>query len=81
MVDVKDIQLFLGSLLVNECPCINMASSMFERNISSRLQNVAKYRVYKMSQSRGLRNYQRGGNLKKGEVNFERGVPTPLETM
>ena len=25
----------------------------------------------------GLKNYQSGGNLKKGEVNFERGVPTP----
>ena len=24
---------------------------------------------------------ERGGNLKKGEVNFERGGPTPLETM
>ena len=30
-----------------------------------------------MSQNRGL-NYQRGGILKKGEVNFERGAPTPL---
>ena len=30
-----------------------------------------------MSQNRGL-NYQRGGNLKKGEVNFERGGSDPL---
>ena len=29
----------------------------------------------------GLRNYQRGGNFKKGEVNFERGGSDPLETM
>ena len=42
MVGVKDIQLFLGSLLVNECPCINMASLMFERNIPLCLQNVVK---------------------------------------
>ena len=25
----------------------------------------------------GLKNYQSGGILKKGKVNFERGVPTP----
>ena len=51
---------------------------MFKRNIPTRLQNVAKCRAYKMSQNRGLRNYQRGGNLKKGEVNFERGGSDPL---
>ena len=38
--------------------------------------------VYKMSQNiasanRGLRNFQRGGNLKKGEVNFEMGLRLP----
>ena len=54
IVDVKNIQLFLGSLLVNECSCINIGSSMFERNIPLRLQNVAKYCVYKMLQNRGV---------------------------
>ena len=51
---------------------------MFERNIPLRLQNVEKYCVYKMLQSVGLRNYQRGGYLKKGEVTFERGGSDPL---
>ena len=55
-----------------------MASSMFERNIPSHLQNVAKYRVYEIRKIGGLRHYQRGGNLKKGEVNFERGGSDPL---
>ena len=50
-----------------------MASSMFERNIPSRLQNVAKYRVYKMSQNMEVEKLSKRGNLKKGEVNFERG--------
>ena len=86
MVDVKNIQLSLGSLLVNEGPSINIASSMFERNIPLRLQNVAKYRIWRMSQNIAsakcrkigwLRNYQRGGNLRKGEVNFERGYRPP----
>ena len=54
MVDVKNIQLFLGSLLLNECPCIHIASSMFERNILLRLQNVTKYRIYKMPQKGGF---------------------------
>ena len=70
MVDAKNIQLFLGSSLVNECPSLNIASSMFERNIPSHLQNVAKYFVYKMSRNRGVENYQRGGNLKKGGSKF-----------
>ena len=73
MVDIENIKLFLGSLLLNECPCIHIASLMFERNILLRLQNVSKYHVYKMSQNRGFWNYQRGGNLKKKKVNFERG--------
>ena len=42
------------------------------------LQNVAKYRVYKIPQNRGLRSYQRGGNLNNGEVNFERGEGSNL---
>ena len=54
---------------------------MFNRNIPSRLQNVAKYCITKCCKIGGLRNYQRGGNLKKGEVNFERGGSDPLETM
>ena len=70
MVDVKDIQLILGSLLVNEYPCINIATSLFERNIPLCLQNVAKYHVYKMLQSRGVEDFSKRGNLKKGEVNF-----------
>ena len=53
MVNVKNIQLLLG-LLVNECPNINIARSLFEKNIPLRLQNVAKYRVYKKSQKRGV---------------------------
>ena len=48
MVDVKNIRLFLGSLLLNEYPCINIASSMFKSDIPLCLQNVAKYRDYKM---------------------------------
>ena len=31
-----------------------MTSSMFERNIPLRLQNVTKYRVYKILQNRGV---------------------------
>ena len=65
---------FLGSLLVNEWPCINMASSMFERNIPSRLQNFAKYRVYKCCKIEGLRNYQRGEILKRGKWILKGGV-------
>ena len=41
-------------------------------------RNIASTNCCKIG---GLRNSQRGGNLKKGEVNFERGVPTPLGTM
>ena len=68
MVDVKVIQLFLGSLLVNEIPCINMGSSMFERNIPLRLKNVAKYHVYKMSQKREVKKLsKRGKILKRGK--------------
>ena len=33
-------------------------------------RNIASTKSRKIG---GLRNYQRGGNLKKGEVNFERG--------
>ena len=51
---------------------------MFERNIPSHLQNVAKYRVYEIRKIGGLRHYQRGGNLIEGEVNFERGGSDPL---
>ena len=51
---------------------------MFETNIPSHLQNVAKYRVYKILKIGGLRHYQRRGNLKKGEVYFERGGSDPL---
>ena len=50
---------------------------MFERNIPSHLQNVVKYRVSEIRKIGGLRHYQRGGNLKKGEVNFERGGSDP----
>ena len=71
-MDNENIQPFLGS-----CPCINIASSIFERNIPSRLQNIAKIASTKCRKIGGLRNYQRGGNLQKGEVNFERGVPNP----
>ena len=39
------------------------------------LQNIASTKCRKIG---GLRNYQRGGNLKKGEVNFERGGSDPL---
>ena len=48
--------------------------------------NVTSLRVHKMLQDIEttkcrkivvLRSYQRGGNLKKGEVNFERGVQPP----
>ena len=43
------------------------------------LRNIASTKCRKIG---WLRNYQRGGNLKKGEVNFEKGgVPTSLETM
>ena len=74
MVDVKDIQLFLGSLLVNECPCIKIASSLFERNIPLRLQNVAKISFCKMLQNWGVEELsERGEILKKGEVKFEGG--------
>ena len=54
MMDIKNMQQFLGSLLVTECTGINIASSMFERNIPLLLQNVTKYYVYKMSQNRGV---------------------------
>ena len=33
--------------------------------------------AYKMSKNRGLGNYQRRANLKKGEVNFETGLRLP----
>ena len=38
-------------------------------------RNIASTKCRKIG---GLRNYQRGGNLKKGEVNFERGGSDPL---
>ena len=39
------------------------------------LQNIASTKCRKIGR---LKNYQRGGNLKKGEVNFERGGSDPL---
>ena len=42
------------------------------------LQNIASTKCCKIV---GLRNYQREGNLKMGEVNFERGGSDPLEIM
>ena len=38
-------------------------------------RNIASTKCRKIG---GLRNYQRGENLKKGEVNFERGGSDPL---
>ena len=37
--------------------------------------------ICKLPQNRGLKNYQSRGNLKQREVNFERGVSTPKDTM
>ena len=38
-------------------------------------RNIASTKCHKVG---GLRNYQRRGNLKKGEVNFEKGGSDPL---
>ena len=62
MVDFKDIQLFSGLLLVNECPRTNSASSLLERNIPLRLQNISKYPVDKMVQHRGGEELSKRGN-------------------
>ena len=35
-------------------------------------------RLCNLSQNKGLKNYQSGGNLKKGEVHLERGSSDPI---
>ena len=40
---------------------------MFERNVPSCLQDVARYCVYKMLQNRGVEELLEGGILKRGE--------------
>ena len=45
-------------MLVNECPFINIVSSPFQTNTPSQRHKIGR-----------LKNYQRGKNLKKGEVN------------
>ena len=65
MVDVKNIQLFLGPLLVNECPCIKKKTT--SHCVHKMLQNIMSTKCRKTG---GLRNYHREGNFEKGEVNF-----------
>ena len=61
---------FRSPIIINECQCLNIASSMFERSIPLRLQKVASTKCRK---NRGVEKLSKGGYLKKGEVNFERG--------